>query len=469
MELFARLMEAGSAPAANLIVLPDFVRALGAMVLVVGVMVLVHEWGHFIVARLFRVRVDIFSVGFGPRLTGWRRGPTDYRISALPIGGYVKMAGDSPEEDRSGAPDEFLSKPRWQRSLIILAGPGMNVVSAALLFFLIFYGYGIPQAAFLAKAPVLAGVLKDSPAAKAGLQAGDRLVEVNHAPTATWQDVVKALDASPQKERVELVYERAGQRVSVTSVGDPAKRKTVRPAALVGYPNDPLELDTVVSGRPADRAGLKVDDRIVAVDGAPILSLDQFLDAVEGSGGKVLQITVSRNGQSLTIPVEPHQEAPAGGEKAWRIGVLPASAEIRYRKLSLWESVDYAGEQTVGLTARIFGIVGQLVSGRASIREVEGPVGIMRYSGEAAKRGFYELVFLTAGISLNLAILNLLPIPILDGGHILLLGMEGIRRRDFSQVFRERFLQIGMVFILLLIVIVMYNDIRNLIPAKWLG
>jgi regulator of sigma E protease len=469
MEFLARLTEAGTPPLAMLLALPDFVRALGAMVLVVGVMVLVHEWGHFIVARLFGVRVDIFSIGFGPRLTGWRRGPTDYRISALPVGGYVKMAGDSPEEDRSGAPDEFLSKPRWQRTLIILAGPGMNVVSAALLFFLIFYGYGIPQAAFLSKPPTLAGVLKNSPAAKAGLQAGDRLVEVNHSPTAAWQDVVKALDASKQKDRVELVYERAGQRISTTSSGDPANRKTLRPAALVGYPDDPLELDTVVSGRPADRAGLKVDDRVVAVDGTPILSLDQFLDAVEGSGGKALQITVSRSGRTLTLPVEPRLDAQAGGEKAWRIGVLPVSAEIHYRKLSLWESVDYASEQTVGLTAKIFGIVGQLVSGRASIREVEGPVGIMRYSGEAAKRGFYDLIFLTAGISLNLAILNLLPIPILDGGHILLLCLEGIRRRDFSQVFRERFLQIGMVFILLLIVIVMYNDIRNLIPAKWLG
>ena len=461
---------AGAQPpvSAMLLILPDVVRSIGAMALVIGIMVLVHEWGHFIIARLFDVRVETFSIGFGPRLTGWRRGPTDYRISALPLGGYVKMAGDTPEEDRAGAPDEFLSKPRWQRALILLAGPGMNVVSALVIFFLIFSAYGIPQSAFYAKPPVLAGVLSDSPAAKAGLQAGDLLVEVNHLPTPAWQDVVKALDApGAKKDRVELVYERAGQRITTASQADPAKRESL--AALVGFPDDPIEIDSVVSGRPADRAGLKVDDRIISVDGTPIRYLDQFLQAVKGSNGKVLQITVERNGQTLTIPVEPRLDAPPDGEKAWRIGVLPAPVQTRYKRLSIWESASLSAESTVGLSARIFGTVGQLISGRASLREVEGPVGIGRYAGEAAKRGFYELFFLTAAISLNLAILNLLPIPILDGGHILLLALEGVRRRDFSQVIRERFLQVGMVFILLLIAIVMYNDIRNLIPAKWLG
>src|SRR5208282_4086188 len=145
MQAFIHLTGALPPPSAMLLVLPDIVRSLGAMALVIGVMVLVHEWGHFVVARLFSVRVETFSVGFGPRLTGWRRGPTDYRISALPLGGYVKMAGDTPEEDRAGAPDEFLSKPRWQRALILLAGPSMNVVSAVVIFFFLFYIYGIPQ------------------------------------------------------------------------------------------------------------------------------------------------------------------------------------------------------------------------------------------------------------------------------------------------------------------------------------
>lgn len=468
MEL-AVLLNGANHLTAELLAMSDFARAIGAMILVVGVMVLVHEWGHFIVARLFGVRVDVFSIGFGPRLTGWRRGPTDYRISVLPVGGYVKMAGDTPEEERTGAPDEFLSKPRWQRALIIVAGPAMNVVSAVVIFFFIFYGYGVLQAAYLAKPPVLAGVLKDSPAARAGLQAGDRLVEVNHAATATWEDVVKALEAGQHRDRVELAYERDGQRFTAVPQADPTRRETLRPAALLGYPNDPVELDTVVAGLPADRAGLKVDDRILSVDGTPIVSLDQFIETIQGSGGKVLNVSIERNGQTQTIPVQAVQDTLPDGRKTWRIGVQPAPVEFRYRRMSLWESVDLAGEQTYGLTVRIFGTVAQLISGRASIREVEGPVGIMRYSGEAAKRGLYELSFLTAGISLNLAILNLLPIPILDGGHILLLCLEGIRRRDFSQVFRERFLQVGMVFLLLLFVIVMYNDIRKLIPAKWFG
>jgi regulator of sigma E protease len=460
----------GALPAvASLLALPDVARAIGAMILVVGVMVLVHEWGHFIVARMFGVRVETFSIGFGPRLTGWRRGPTDYRISALPVGGYVKMAGDTPEEERTGAPDEFLSKPRWQRALIIVAGPSMNVISAIVIFFLIFYGYGVLQPAYMSKAPVIAGVLKNSPAAEVGLQAGDRLVEVNQVPVATWDDVAKGLDAGKSKDRIELVYERAGQRFSVTPTADPARRETAQVPALLGYPEDPVQLEAVVAGLPADRAGLKVDDRVLSVNGAPVVSQDQFVETIKASGGKPLNIAVQRNGQTLTIPVEAMQDTTPDGRTTWRIGVQPAPVDFRYLRLSLFESVQRSGEQTYGLTSLIFGTVGQLVSGRASIKEVEGPVGIMRYSGEAARHGLYELAFLTAGISLNLAILNLLPIPILDGGHILLLLLEGIRRRDFSQVFRERFLQVGMVFILLLFVIVMYNDIRKLLPAKWLG
>jgi regulator of sigma E protease len=466
---FGTLLYGALPSAAMLLALPAVVRAIGAMILVVGVMVLVHEWGHFIVARIFGVRVEVFSIGFGPRITGWRRGPTDYRISALPVGGYVKMAGDTPEEERSGAPDEFLSKPRWQRALIIVAGPSMNVISACMIFFLIFYGYGVLQAAYMAKPPVIAGVLKDSPAQQAGLKAGDRLVEVNHVPTATWEDVGKGLDAGKSKDRVELVYERAGQKLNAAPQADPARRETLSAPALLGYPQDPVQLETVVAGLPADRAGLKEDDRVLAVDGAPVVSQDQFVETIKTSGGKLLNIEIQRDGKLLTIPVQPLLDTAPDGHKSWRIGVQPAPVEFRYRRLSLVEAAERAGEQTVGLTGLIFGTVAQLVSGHASIKEVEGPVGIMRYSGEAARRGLYELAFLTAGISLNLAILNLLPIPILDGGHILLLLLEGIRRRDFSSVFRERFLQVGMVFILLLFVIVMYNDIRKLIPAKWLG
>jgi len=466
----ATLFLGSPAAAGMLLALPDVARAIGAMILVVGIMVLVHEWGHFIVARLFGVRVDVFSIGIGPRISGWKRGNTDYRVSALPIvGGYVKMAGESPEEERTGAPDEFLSKPRWQRALIIVAGPSMNVISACVIFFLIFFGYGVLQASYMSKPPVIAGVLKDSPAAQAGLQAGDRLVEVNHVATATWEDVGKGLDAGQRKDRVEVTYERAGQKLNATTTADPARRETLSAPALLGYPEDPVQLETVVAGLPADRAGLKVDDRVISVDGVPVVSQDQFVETIKSSGGKPLSIAVQRGGQNLAITVQAMQDTTADGRKTWRIGVQPAPVEFRYRRLSLFEAADRAVEQTIGLTGLIFGTVGQLISGHASIREVEGPVGIMRYSGEAARRGLYELAFLTAGISLNLAILNLLPIPILDGGHILLLLLEGIRRRDFSQVFRERFLQVGMVFILLLFVIVMYNDIRKLIPAKWLG
>jgi regulator of sigma E protease len=445
---------------------PEVVRAIGAFVLVLGVMVLLHEWGHFIVARLCGVRVDIFSIGFGPRLAGWKGGQTDYRISALPLGGYVKMAGDNPEEDRSGAPDEFLSKSRWQRALVILAGPAMNVISAAVLFFLLFATHGIPEPVFLQEPAVLAGVLKNSPAEKAGLKAGDRLLEVNHVPATTWEKVSRAIEKKGPQEKIDLMYQRAGDRLATTV---PAWTRGSSLAALVGYPNDSVRLDGVAPGMAADRAGLKMDDTVVSVDGTAIVSLEQFKQAVQESGGRPLQVVVNRKGQAITLSVQPTQGPVGDGLSAWLIGVQLAPGESRYRRLPLGEAVVAASTQTYRVNEVILNNLWQLVSGSASLKQLVGPVGIARYSGEAAKRGLYDLVMFTAGISLNLAILNLLPIPIFDGGHILLLLLEAIRRRDFSIVFKERFLQVGMVFLLLLFTVVMYNDLRKLIPAKWLG
>src|SRR5579872_6853343 len=221
--------------------------------IVLGIMVLVHEWGHFIVAKAFGVRVEVFSIGFGTRLWGVKRGDTDYRLSALPLGGYVKMAGDNPLEERKGDPDEFLSKPRWQRVLIALAGPAMNIVLSILLVAGI-YMYGSKQPAYLDKPMVLAGVLPDSAAQKSGLQAGDRVVKINSKANPTWDEARLELLSALPGHALPIVVERNGQEVSLSvSAGQSLED-------IYGYPPDRLVIGSVSAGMPAERGGLKAGD-----------------------------------------------------------------------------------------------------------------------------------------------------------------------------------------------------------------
>jgi len=442
-------------------------RLIVTVALGLTLIILAHEWGHYIVARLAGVRVEVFSIlGFGPRLFGWRRGDTDFRFSLVPLGAYVRMAGESAEGGVAGAPDEFLSKTRWQRALILAAGPAMNVVCAVVFLFLIFSIYGIPEAAYLTNPAVLAGVLKNSPAAQAGLSAGDRLVSVNGKTVSTWEDVGRAFEGKPSLARADIVYERAGQTQSVSVSGGPTTSKLTE---LVGYPDEAVQIVGVVPGSAADRAGLKVDDVVKAADGQPVKSVDQFVEKIQESAGRVVSLDVVREGRTIALDVKPVEEALPDGRRVGRIGIQPGAADSHYRRLSVTQAATVSVSEIANLTAQICGTVWQLVVGRASIQDLQGPVGIARISGQAAQRGIPDFIFVLALISLNLAIVNLLPIPMMDGGQLLLLGLEGARRRDFSGSFREHFLQVGIAFLLLLIVLVMYNDIRKLIPAKWLG
>src|SRR5579862_2004149 len=214
-------------------------------------MVLVHEWGHFVIARLFGVRVEVFSIGFGPRLFGVKRGPTDYRLSALPLGGYVRMAGDNPAEERRGDPDEFLSKPRWQRALIALAGPTTNFLMAVVLTAVLFM-HGGEEPDYADKPVVIAGVMKDSAAAKAGIQAGDRVAALGSIKNPTWDRLVREFALSGPGHSEPLTIDRNGQTVAVTVPSD-----SQQPFAAVGYPGEPVVIGAVSPGLAAEKAGLQ--------------------------------------------------------------------------------------------------------------------------------------------------------------------------------------------------------------------
>jgi regulator of sigma E protease len=451
--------------------------------LVLGVMILVHEWGHFVAARIFGVRVDVFSIGFGPRLFGWKRGATDYRVSALPLGGYVRMAGQDPSEIDSanstsipvkakdektqspalvrGAPDELMSKPRWQRALISFAGPFVNLIFPVLLLTVYFLTIGIPYPAYEDKPVQVTAVPANSPAAAAGLHSGDKVVALEGEQNPNWEQAEKVITKLTPNSKLSMEVEQAGSRRSISV---PVEQKDLeQPERLLGLAPIRPVLEDVAPGLPAQRAGLKENDLIAAVDGQKIQWWGEFTERVRGSNGKPVALDVDRKGQPLHLVVTPQAATNDRGETVYQIGVQ-VHEDTAYKRVAFPEGARYAGQVTVQKIKETAGIVGQLFSGRVSLKQLQGPVGISRAAGQAARKGPLAIISLMVLISVNLGILNLLPIPILDGGHILLLGIEGILRRDMSLAFKERFVQVGLVFLLVVFAIVMYNDVVRLLP-----
>lgn len=439
-------------------------NTLIGVILVLGVIILVHEWGHFIVARLFGVRVDVFSIGFGPRLFGVKRGATDWRVSALPLGGYVRMAGqditdvDSGDQKPTGAPDELLSKTRWQRALISAAGPAVNLIFPVLLLGIYYLAVGLPSDSFLSKPVVVAGLPASQQNLPTGLQVGDKLISINGTKNPTWEIAQTiAMQAAPGSLLNLLVSNNGATRQVQLPVGNAPSARTF------GYAPIPPKIGEVALGTPADHAGLHAGDVVLSVDGQPIHFWDQFVDLVRNSGGKTLQLEVDRKGQQVALSVTPMQGVTEGAEKYFQIGIQ-REFNLIYQRVGPVQSLEASGLQTASLVTQTIDVVGKLLSGRVSVKQLQSVVGISRTAGQAVSQGAFAIISFMALISVNLGILNLLPIPILDGGHILLLSLEGIRRRDFSLAFKERFVQVGLVFLLVLIVYVMYNDVVRMLP-----
>ena len=434
--------------------------------LVLGLMILVHEWGHFIVARFFGVRVDVFSIGFGPRLFGFKWGATDYRISALPLGGYVRMAGqdlsevDSNDVAPTGAPDELMSKPRWQRALISFAGPTVNLIMPLLLLGGFYAIKGLPYPAYLDKPIVLSGLPQTSPLAKAGVADGDLVVSVNDVPTPTWSKANSYLLQAAQDGVLRLKIDHQGTQ-KVVEIKATDVRETDR---VFGNPPIPALVRPVDRGMPASRAGLKRGDLIASVNGKPVRNWFDFYEIITHSNGQVLNTVVKRNGSETNLTIHPVWNKDEEGVSAWRIGVAP-EGDWAFKPMTLSASVKEASDETLGASVKLFGVIGRLFSGKLSVRQLRSFVGIAALAGQAVEEGPVDVINMMAMISLNLGILNLLPIPILDGGNILLLTMEGIRRRDFSLAFKERFVQVGLVFLLVFFAYVMYNDVMRMLPS----
>lgn len=436
------------------------------MALVLGLMIMIHEWGHFIVARMFKVRVDVFSIGFGPRLFGWKRGATDWRVSALPFGGYVRMAGqdmsdvDAGEAPPTGSSDELMSKPRWQRALISFAGPAVNLIFPVLALSILFVAVGVPHSAYLDQPVQVVALSSKTSAPASPFQPGDKILSLNGIANPTWEQSSKIIRETAPGASLTAEVENDGARRTVQAPLTDAGAGD----RLLGYAPLAPVLDEVAPSSPAAHAGLKESDVIQAVDGQKIQYWGQFVDRVRGSDGHTVQLELLRKGQVVHTQVTPIAGATESGDKVYQVGVAVRD-KTSYRREGLGEGVRDAFMMTGQRISETLGVVGQLFSGRVSVKQLQGAVGISRAAGEAVRKGALAVLSLMVLISVNLGILNLLPIPILDGGNILLLAIEGVMRRDLSMAFKERFVQVGFVFLLVVFAYVMYNDVMRMLPT----
>ncbi len=431
-----------------------------AVGVILGFMILIHEFGHYAAAKLLGVRVEVFSIGFGKRLFGFRRGDTDYRIAAIPLGGYVKMSGENPMDERTDDPGEFMSHPRWHRFIIAIAGPAMNILFAVgLLTCVYMVRYEYP--AVLDEPAVIGWVVQDTPAAKAGIQVGDRIVRIDGIENPTWEQVIPREALNPNQP-LDVTIERGGQTITKTIVPEPFGPNQMGSAGWA--PKEPsFPITDLEPGMPAEKAGMKLGDEIVSVDGQPIAGLEAMIESLKRTKEKPIEITVMRDGKPLAFTVQPVLSNLKGDER-YRIGV--ASAPMKVSSLPLAAAFRRSVEQNKQGSLLILELVQKMVQRKISIRSIEGPIGIGRAAGQAASRkGWTPLLELTAGISLNLGIFNLLPIPIMDGGVILLLFVESLIRRDINLRIKERIYQAAFVFLVLFAVMVIYNDVVKMLPS----
>jgi regulator of sigma E protease len=423
---------------------------------VLGFMILIHEFGHYAVAKWLGVRVEVFSIGFGKRLFGFRRGETDYRIAAIPLGGYVKMSGENPIDERTDDPREFMNHSRWHRFLIAIAGPTMNILLAIILLTTI-YMLHFEYPAVYDQPTVIGYVLHDTAAAKAGLQIGDRITRIDDESDPTWEqvDLKEALNPG---QPLEVQVERNGQTLQKTVTPEPSGVDQIGYAGWAPKENT-VTITDLQPDMPAEKAGLKEGDQIVALDGKPMLALAAMVESLEVSKDKPIAISVLRDGQPKTFTVQ-----PVLAEKRYRIGI--GSIQMKIKTLPFKEALQLSLHENRQNALLILELVKKMAQRKISMKSIEGPIRIGQAAGEAARRkGWTPLMGLTAAISLNLGIFNLLPIPILDGGVILFLLIEGLMRRDISINIKERVYQAAFVFLVLFAVMVIYNDLMKTIPG----
>ncbi len=427
-----------------------------AFVFVLGILVFVHEFGHFIMAKLNKVYVEKFSLGLGPKIVGIKKGETEYVISAIPLGGFVKLKGENPDEELSGAPDELYSKGILQRLSIFAAGPLMNIfLAVAAISVVNIIGVEVPS--YLKDKPEIAGVMEKSPADEAGFKRGDLITAIGDKKIDTWEEAELQLSLTAAETQVSVL--RAGEKQTLDFKPYPDPESAVSMGGILA----PLDvvIQDVSGDSPASAAGLQAGDYIVAVNDQEIHTTSQFLLLISENGGNSLTMRIEREGEILEKDVKPEFNQT---EERWLIGItFTETAKDYYLKsYGFFGAIKQGVNQTLNMSRAIYELIWQLLTGKASVKNLGGPILIAQFAGRAAKHGLISLISFIGFISINLGILNLLPIPILDGGHILFLIPEVFTGKPVSMKKRMIAQQIGFGILVLLIIIIFYNDIMRI-------
>ncbi|HEV2987112.1 MAG TPA: RIP metalloprotease RseP [Candidatus Angelobacter sp.] len=446
----------------------SFLIYVASFILILGILVFVHEFGHYAVAKLCGVRVEVFSLGFGKRILGFKRGDTDYRISILPLGGYVKMAGENPLDSRTGDPGEFTSHPRWQRFLIAIAGPVMNILLAIVVLtgvFMVHHYYF----AFERKPAQIAWVRTGSAAETAGVQPGDTIVNIktygllstSTIANPTWDDLLRKV-AINSGRKVDLLLQRGDKLLPATIYPKAEGPDEIGQAGLTW--EQPVQVAVLEPGSPADKAGIQLKDTILALNKRPIKNMGELADRLQEAKGAPVEVAVQRGQSQMSFQVTPIFLKPDDGEQKRYVIGIRGGLDREDEKLPFKAAFTAAVDDCRSNSLLIFELVGKMIQ-RHSMKQISGPIGIAKVSGEALKAGLIPMFSVMALISINLAIFNLFPIPILDGGLMLMLLIESIMRRDIKQQVKERVYQVAFVFLVLFAAMVIYNDITKTWPG----
>ena len=444
-----------------------------ALIVVLGVLIFVHEAGHFVAAKWAGIYVHRFSLGLGPPIPWltFRRGETEYTVSWLPLGGYVKMA--SKEEDIGSSaleggtpsvavpPDRvFEAKPIWVRMVVILAGVAMNALFAWAVFTFLAYKNGRQIDPVTTVGKVVEELVPPGAEALKEIAPGARIVRINGDSVESWDEIVSAMVNTPDPEvRIELAD---GSTVVLPIHPDALEERLKMAQALLPH-REPI-IDSILPDKPAARAGIQKGDTILAVNGKPIHQWYELLDTVQASAGRSLTISVAREGQRRDFTLQPYVDSiPAPDGKVRAVGRIGAGvrAESISEEFTLGQAVVQGGQATLRSSTQIARTVRGLFSGRISGSTVGGPILIGQLAGESARLGLDTFLGFMALISINFAILNLLPIPVLDGGQFLFLLAEAVIRRPLPMKLRERLTTVGLVLIILLMGLAFSNDIRR--------
>jgi regulator of sigma E protease len=427
-------------------------------IFILGILVLIHELGHFIAAKSFHVRVLSFSIGFGKVLLRKRIGDTEYRLSAVPVGGYVHMAGEQANDRRQDLPDEFPSKPVWQRAVIAIAGPLANFISS-LFFIYLALVIGVEKPRYL-DLPVIGWVADSSYAQTVGIRPGDVVRSINAAPVSSWNDIEQAF--SKIQSSYTIAIERNNMRLSFSVPSPLPKNGSVPKQPTAGLePAMPAVVGMVTKNSPAQKAGLQKGDSIIVINAAPVYSWLQLTATTSRYDSAVgpLHITVLRNGARQEFDIVPRY---SDKDRRFLMGIAVAAPPTKIVKTDIISAIPLCFKQSWDMVVSIFDVIGKLVSREVSPRQLAGPVGIVQMSGGIAFMGLVHMLSFLAFIGINLALLNLLPLIITDGGMLLFLLVEFFRGRPLPVKYQLIINNIAIAFFILLFVYVTFNDIGRI-------